>query len=82
MFQDYSSCLSPICFNRASDTGFRYLICAEIEEKIQDYPYGPQVAAVEVLCVGVNESSERYKDLYHYEVIGGQHTARTKGRVV
>ena len=54
----------------------------KLKKKIQDYLHGPWVAAVEVLCVGVDESSEQCKDLYRYEVLGGQHTARAKGRVI
>ena len=48
----------------------------KLKKQIQDDPYGPGVAAVAVLCIGV-DFSDRYIDLYQYEVLG-QHTTRAK----
>ena len=45
-------------------------------------PSGPGVPPVAVLCVGVDDFSERYKDSYRYEVLGGQHTAAAKAELL
>lgn len=54
----------------------------KLKKQIQDDPYGPGVPAIAVLCVGVDEFSERYKDTYRYEVLGGQHSARAKAELL
>ena len=53
----------------------------KLKKQIQDDPYGPGVPAVAALCIGVDEFSERYKDSYRYEVLGGQHTTRAKAEL-
>lgn len=34
------------------------------------------------MCTGVDNFSERYKYSYHYEVLGGQHTAAAKAELL
>ena len=47
-----------------------------LKKRILEDPSGPGVPPVAVLCIGVDKDSfsERYKDSYRYEVLGGQHT--------
>ena len=40
------------------------------------------VPPLAVLCVGIEEFSERHKDSYRYEVLGGQHTAAAKNALL
>lgn len=50
----------------------------KLKEKIAKDPSGPGVPPVAVLCTNVQEPgqfSHRLKDVYKYEVLGGQHTS-------
>jgi len=49
-----------------------------LKKSIEADPSSPAVAPMAVLCIGIEEFSERYKDSYRYEILGGQHTAATK----
>ena len=53
----------------------------KLKEKIQKDPSGPGVAPIAVLCMNVQDIenfSIRLKDVYKYEVLGGQHTATAR----
>lgn len=48
---------------------------------MKEDPSGPGVPPVAVMCIDVQnkeEFSERLKDSYRYEVLGGQHTTAAK----
>ena len=49
---------------------------SNLKKRILEDPSGPSVPPVAVLCIGVDKESfsERYKESYRYEVLGGQHT--------
>ena len=53
-----------------------------LKKSIEDDPSGPGVPPLTVLCVGIEEFSERHKDSYRYEVLGGQHTAAAKNALL
>ena len=53
-----------------------------LKKRILADPSDPGVPPVAVLCVGVDDFSERYKDSYRYEVLGGQHTAAAKAKLL
>ena len=55
-----------------------------LKQKIASDPSGPGVPPVAVLCVDVQEKtqfSERLKDVYKYEVLGGQHTSTARAEL-
>lgn len=52
--------------------------------KMLEDPTGPGVPPVAVLCCSVSEKemfSERLKDVYKYEVLGGQHTPTARSEL-
>ena len=52
--------------------------------KMLEDPTGPGVPPVAVLCCSVSEKemfSERLKDVYKYEVLGGQHTTTARSEL-
>ena len=53
-----------------------------LKKRIQADPSGPGVSPVAVLCTGVDDYSDRYKDSYCYEVLGGQHTAAARAELL
>ena len=55
-----------------------------LKKRIMADPSVPGVPPIAVLCVGVDKDtfSERYKDSYRYEVLGGQHTAAAKAELL
>lgn len=53
-----------------------------LKKSIEADPSGPGVPPMAVLCIGVEEFQERYKDSYRYEVLGGQHTAAAKNELL
>ena len=53
-----------------------------LKKRIPADPSGPGVPPVAVLCVGVDDFSERYKDFYRYEVLGEQYTAAAKAKLL
>ena len=53
-------------------------------EKMEHDPSGPGVPPIAVLCNDVDETegfSERLKDVYKYEVLGGQHTSIARAQL-
>lgn len=62
---------------RSLDTTF----VKKLKEKISKDPSGPGVSPVAVLCTNVRELDQfqpRLKDVYKYEVLGGQHTSTAR----
>ena len=58
-------------------------LCSLIE-KMEHDPSGPGVPPIAVLCNDVDETegfSERLKDVYKYEVLGGQHTSIARAQL-
>lgn len=53
-----------------------------LKKTMEADPSGPGVPPMAVLCIGVDDFSERYKDIYRYEVLGGQHTAAAKNELL
>ena len=56
----------------------------QLKKKIAKDPSGPGVPPVAVLCTSVNKMSEfnqRFKDVYKYEVLGGQHTSMARAEL-
>lgn len=50
-------------------------------EKMENDPSGPGVPPIAVSCTDVDETgafAERLKDVYKYEVLGGQHTSAAR----
>ena len=65
---------------RSLDTTF----LKKLKEKIAKDPSGPGVAPVAVLCTNVQvmqQYSARLKDVYKYEVLGGQHTSTARSEL-
>ena len=58
---------------RSLDTTF----LKKLKEKIAKDPSGPGVPPVAVLCT-TSQFEARLKDVYKYEVLGGQHTATAR----
>jgi len=55
-----------------------------LKQKIASDPSGPGVPPAAVLCIHVQEKtqfSERLKDVYKYEVLGGQHTSAARAEL-
>ena len=55
-----------------------------LKKRIKDDPSGPGVPPVAVLCIDVQQKedfSERLKESYKYEVLGGQHTTAAKAEL-
>ena len=54
-----------------------------LKKRIQEDPTGPGVPPIAALCVNVEPENftERYKDSYRYEVLGGQHTVAAKAEL-
>ena len=63
---------------RKLDTTF----VSNLKKRIAADPSGPGVPPIAVLCTGVDDFLERYKDSYRYEVLGGQHTAAAKAELL
>lgn len=62
---------------RSLDTTF----VKKLKQKITKDPSGPGVAPVAVLCTNVQDIGQfqqRLKDVYKYEVLGGQHTSTAR----
>jgi len=55
-----------------------------LKKCIQEDPTGPGVPPIAALCVNVEPENftERYKDSYRYEVLGGQHTVAAKAELL
>lgn len=65
---------------RSVDTQFLKIL----KKKISKDPSGPGVPPVAVLCTNVQEVThfkDRYKHVYKYEVLGGQHTSMAKAEL-
>ena len=65
---------------RKLDTTF----LSNLKKMIKEDPSGPGVPPVAVLCIDVQQKdafSERLKESYKYEVLGGQHTTAAKAEL-
>ena len=62
---------------RKLDTTF----LSNLKKRMKEDPSGPGVPPIAIVCIDVQnkeEFSERLKDSYRYEVLGGQHTTAAK----
>lgn len=65
---------------RKLDTTF----LSNLKKRIKEDPSGPGVPPVAVLCIDVQQKddfSERLKESYKYEILGGQHTTAAKAEL-
>lgn len=65
---------------RSLDTQF----LKQLKKKIAKDPSGPGVPPIAVLCTNMQDVAqykERYKNVYKYEVLGGQHTSMAKAEL-